>query len=65
MTSVSATPEEGAVLEIMTYSMELVDFYKDVELEFEKEYPHIDLEFIAMPQNKNEKQQACSARRGR
>ena len=50
--TVTAVPEETIVPEIMTYSMEQADCFEDVALEFEREYPNIQLEFITMPQDK-------------
>jgi ABC-type glycerol-3-phosphate transport system substrate-binding protein len=48
---VQKTPEEKVVLEIMTWSENLVELYEDAAREFEREYPNIELEFITMSEN--------------
>jgi len=50
-TLVPAVPEDKVVLEIMTWSENLVELYEDAAREFEQEYPNIELEFITMPEN--------------
>lgn len=48
---VPTTPGEKVVLEIMTWSENLVELYEDATQEFAREYPNIELEFITMPEN--------------
>ncbi len=50
-TLVPAVPEEKVVLEIMTWSENLVELYEDAAREFEREYPNIELKFITMPED--------------
>lgn len=44
--------DEPLVIEIMTWSENLIEFHKDAAREFEREYPNIELEFITMPEDR-------------
>ncbi len=50
-TSAPAVPEEKIVLEMMSWSENLVELYEDAAQAFEQEYPNIELEFITMPED--------------